>query len=207
MNRSFINIINVFGNALAGVIGGAAFLVFFLLLKDVSLLLAIGAGLVTGIGGYLAAVFMLPGPKPKDAASAAEENLKAIIEGSYSKVKELRQLGRSVAKPSVKSDVEVLCITFEDILENYKKDPADISAFLGYYLDSSSRIVKKYIELSKIKAYTPEVDGLLKKSEDMISSLKAALSKQMESDLKDEMIDLEAEISTLEKTIKTEGLK
>lgn len=202
MKRSLLNILSSIS---AGVMGGGCFLLFFVLMNGWDIPLRIILSIVIGIAGYISGLLLFPA-KAKSFGDTTAETLHGIIEECRIKVKEIRSYELRVTKPSLKSDIEVLCITFDTILDGYKKQPKDISAFLNYYLDSAIRIIKKYIELSQMNIKTDEIENLMHKSESIISTLKDALTKQMENTMQDDFVDLDAEISVLEKTLKTEGL-
>jgi 5-bromo-4-chloroindolyl phosphate hydrolysis protein len=203
MNRR--SIFNILGSIAAGIMGGGCFLLFFVLLRDWNWPVNILLPIVIGIAAYIGGLFIFPA-KAKSTGDAAGETLKNLINECSKKVEVIRSYEMKITKPSFKSEVEVLCITFDEILDDYKKEPQDIKAFIDYYLDSAIKIIKKYVDLSEISIKTVEIENIIQKSEGVISALKDALTKQMANSMQDDMIDLDAEISVLEKTLKSEGL-
>ena len=61
------------------------------------------------------------------------------------------------------------------------------------------------MELSARKDKTKEIDDSLKRVEAMLDSIKDTYSKQLHNLLEDDLLDLNTEISVLEKTMKFEG--
>ena len=103
--------------------------------------------------------------------------------------------------------VEKLCQSAVNILKDFKENPGDTNSFISYYLDATLRILDKYVELSTNAIISSEVQQMLIKSENMIDSVTETFENYKQKSTDEDLIDLDAEISVLEKTIKSEGLK
>lgn len=132
---------------------------------------------------------------------------KAVREG-MEKLKSLRSNTRMIADNEVAGKVQDICKTGSEIFDYLAKNPGDISKarqFINYYLDATEKIVNQYIELSQRKDKTKEIQDSLDKVETMLDSIKETYSKQLHNLLEDDLLDLNTEISVLEKTMKYEG--
>ena len=206
MNR-FLNISGI----IAGIVGGFILLLFFLFLKDSLLLSAL-----VGLAGFVGTWLFIYAFKPKDQLSfdlgnlvTAEELNRTLKEGDE-KVRLLQSYSVQVSDATVKERLGQIINIVKDIFNNFKKDPKDIKyakQFLSYYLDTTILIVKKYTELSSQHLNTPEIQGTLLKAENMLDSIEKAFEKQKAKLLNDDVMNLDVEIETLEKTFSAEGLK
>ena len=78
--------------------------------------------------------------------------------------------------------------------------------FLSYYFDTSISIVNKYSQLSMQEVQSPEISRSLLKAENMLNSIDIAFDRQLARLLSNDVMDLDVEIETLEKTFKAEDL-
>ena len=132
---------------------------------------------------------------------------KSIREG-MEKLKNLRNSTRMITDNTAASKVQDICKTGAEIFDYLGKNPGDIPKarqFINYYLDATEKIVTQYVELSARKDKTKEIEDSLKRVEAMLDSIKETYSKQLHNLLEDDLLDLNTEISVLEKTMKFEG--
>ena len=131
---------------------------------------------------------------------------KTLAEGRE-QLAEIRLYASKVKKPSVRSEIEVLCLTIENFMKKYEEDPQKFQVILSYYLNSITKIVKQYTELTEEQVRPAGVEEAIAKCENIFKTMNETLTRQLENKLEEDTIDLNAEISVLEKTLKTEGLK
>ncbi len=125
------------------------------------------------------------------------------------KVTELDELNSQIKEESMKRKILDIREIIIKIFENFKKDPDDVKVsrqFLNYYLDSTVKILKKYIQLSDQKVISTELTESLKKVESVLDSLKLAYQNHYEKLIQNDIMDLDAEVKVLEQTMKLEGL-
>lgn len=137
----------------------------------------------------------------------AVANEKAVKDG-MEKLKNLRNNTRMIPNNDVASKIQDICKTGAEIFDYLGKNPGDISKarqFINYYLDATEKIVNQYIELSARKDRNSEIEASLRKVESMLDSIKETYTKQLHNLLEDDLLDLNTEISVLEKTMKYEG--
>ena len=198
----------VLPGVLAGLIGGAVFLLLRLVLEVPVFWSLLGAagGTVAGFllfGRRRPEGFVLPG-------SGADRQLaeEAVREGR-ARLEELkRTIGRIPDKP-VRDRAEAIAAVAERILEDIRQDPKDVRParqFLSYYLDATVRVLGKYVELGAHGEPSEAVRASLRRVEGNLELLRSAFEKQLGRLLEDDVLDLDTEIALLEKTIRLEGL-
>ena len=86
------------------------------------------------------------------------------------------------------------------------KDIKRARQFVNYYLDSTVKIVTRYVELSNTQVITPETEKSLKKVEELMRTVKVSFEHQLQQLLEDDLLDLDTEVEVLKKTLKMEGM-
>lgn len=203
------------GNSIARQVIKFSIAVAILLVLKLVFLKGLFISVLMGLVGYIVAGFVLPSfdkspddfDIPADAGISASE-AKRVINESTSKVKEIRAMTMKVRNNQVAEEIRDICKSAMDIIENFKKDPKDIKKakqFINYYLDSTVKIVTRYVELSETKNITPEIDKSLKKVEGILQTIRESFERQLEKLLQDDLLDLDVEVEVLERTMRLEG--
>lgn len=190
---------------IAAVISAKAFLLFFK-----SYLLSFLIGVLVYYLVYRTLKIIMKG---KGSEKTLRDPFKAIagekaVKDGMEKLRNLRNKTRMIADNETAGKVQDICKTGSEIFDYLGKNPEDIPKarqFLNYYLDATEKIVNQYVELSARKDKTPEIEESLKKVETMLDSIKETYSKQLHNLLENDLLDLNTEISVLEKTMKYEG--
>ena len=205
--RTFTNIAGL----LSGLIGGAGFLILFFAIQFPlvpSLLLSLA-----GFGGVYIFFYAF---RPKIriqfdiGAGVTPQLLETTMKEGGEKVKALIDCSKDIKDPAVRAKVARIVDVIKSIFANFEKDPKDIKQakqFLSYYLDTSIKIVRKYRDLSTQNVRSPEIAATLAKAELMLDSIEKAFEKQQARLLRDDAMDLDTEIQTLENTFNAEDLK
>ena len=206
MNR-FSNIAGI----LSGIVGGIFFLVFFFLIQ-MSLLPSLLLGMA-GFGGIYIFIYAFR-PKVriefKPGDGITPELVATTMKEGNEKIRILGEYAQKIKDPTVSARIYRIIEIIKKIFENFKKDPKDIRSakqFLSYYLDTCIKIVRKYIDLSSQNVRSPEIAATLTKAENMLDSIEKAFEKQQARLLRDDVMDLDVEIETLERTFSAEDLK
>ena len=188
---------------LAGILGAALFLVF---------LFVINAGpivsLVIGGAGFGAGMLLFSRKKPE--VIAQEIDLKTAVSNGQKKLVEIQKFQKLIKKPVVVAKVKEICEVIEKILEDLEKDPQDLKAarqFLDYYLDSTIKILNRYVELSAQNISDDSIKASLLKVENMLQTIKDAFEKKLAQLLSNDVMDLDTELSLLDQSINMDGLR
>jgi 5-bromo-4-chloroindolyl phosphate hydrolysis protein len=205
--RNFSNIAGIF----SGLIGGVFFLVFFFIIQ-MGPIPALLLGLA-GFGGAYIFIYAFR-PKPRIEFNLGEGITPQLLETTMreggAKIGVLVDCAKQIPDPAVKAKIARIIQIIKNIFSNFERDPKDIKQakqFLSYYLDTSITIVKKYRDLSAQNVRSPEIAATLAKAELMLDSIEKAFEKQHARLLRDDAMDLDTEIMTLEKTFNAEDLK
>jgi 5-bromo-4-chloroindolyl phosphate hydrolysis protein len=196
---------------LAGISSGLLMLGFFFVLHFTWLIT-----LVLSVVAYFAIYLIVFALRPKDTlkfnlgSGITEEMVLTVLKESEEKIRELEKLARQMKDEKIKAKIYHIIEIVRKIYENIRKDPEKMKVarqFLSYYFDTSIRIINKYSQLSKQEVKSPEITRALLKAENMLNSIDTAFDKQLARLLSNDVMDLDVEIETLEKTFKAEDLK
>lgn len=133
---------------------------------------------------------------------------KDTIKKALEQRKEIETLSRKIQDSNIKNKVKLILQSLDAMFENFEKDPRDIKIsrqFLGYYLDATIKIIRKYIDLSEQKVLSPELTESLRKVDSILTSIKEAFDKHHAKLLNNDIMELDTEIEVMEKTMKLEG--
>lgn len=200
------------GGLFAGILGGAIFLLFFfLILPGVpgALILSI----VFGVLGLIAGSLIFRKRKKPEIEMAVQgvtqEMISEALKEGQEKLSKLRAYSAKIVHREIKIKTDSICDTTSKILEDIKQDPKDYKTarqFLNYYLDSTLKILQRYVEISGHGATSSEIQSVLKKVENTLSTIDSAFKKQLAKLMEDDVLDLDTEITVLKRTIEMEGL-
>ena len=205
--KRFTTIAGIF----AGISAGLIMLGLFFILQF-SLLLT----LLISIGSYIGIYLILFALRPKDVLDIklgngiTREMLETVLRESEEKIKELEMLAKQMKDEKIKAKIYHIIETVKKIYQNIRRDPEKMKIakqFLSYYFDTSISIVNKYSQLSMQEVQSPEISKALLKAENMLNSIDIAFDKQLAKLLSNDVMDLDVEIETLEKTFNAEDLK
>jgi 5-bromo-4-chloroindolyl phosphate hydrolysis protein len=205
--RNFSNIAGL----LSGAIGGGGFLLLFFVVG-----LPIAPSLLLGLAGFGGTFIFTYAFKPRPriefniGEGVTPQLLESTLKDGDQKVRALTDCSATIANPAVKAKIANIVDVVKRIFADFEKDPKDIKQarqFLSYYLDTTIKIVRKYSDLSTQSVRSPEIAATLAKAELMLDSIEKAFEKQLARLLRDDVMDLDTDIETLEKTFNAEDLK
>ncbi len=204
--RRFSNITGV----LSGITGGGLFLLFFFFIH-----LDLIPSLLLGLAGFGGAYIFMYAFRPRPRIEFKTEGItpqlyETTMKEGGEKIRLLADYAKTIRNPEVGMKISRIIEVIKKIYANFEKDPKDIRSakqFLSYYLDTSITIVRKYRDLSSQNVRSTEIANTLSKAEVMLDSIEKAFIKQHARLLRDDAMDLDVEIETLEKTFNAEDLK
>ena len=136
------------------------------------------------------------------------EELQKLLEGARKDLKQISRAAREITNIKAKEDAEALEAGGRRILSYLEENPEKISMarrFFTYYLDTAAGLLERYIQLQETGLRTPEVTETLRKTAGTFPVLNEVFEKQFTRLMEGELMDVEAEISLLENTLKMEG--
>ena len=136
------------------------------------------------------------------------EEFQKLLEEARKDLKQISRAAREITNIKAKEDAEALEAGGRRILSYLEENPEKISMarrFFTYYLDTAAGLLERYIQLQETGLRTPEVTETLRKTAGTFPVLNEVFEKQFTRLMEGELMDVEAEISLLENTLKMEG--
>ena len=136
------------------------------------------------------------------------EELQKLLEEAWKDLKQISRAAREITNIKAKEDAEALETGGRRILSYLEENPEKISMarrFFTYYLDTAAGLLERYTQLQETGLRTPEVTEALRKTAGTFPVLNEVFEKQFTRLMEGELMDVEAEISLLENTLKMEG--
>lgn len=194
-------------SVVSGVMAGIIFLVLLFLVKWN---IFIDAALALGI---FVSLTLLLKPREKIGSVYVEgipdgEELKKYLEDAREDFAAIETCKRKIRDTEVKAEVEKLNLTAEKIIAFLEENPEKIRLarqFIDYYQDTASSLLQKYVKLQDTDLSTDEVQKLKTETAKAVKTLHTVFEGQFQKLLRNEMMDMDAEIRLLQQTAKMEN--
>jgi 5-bromo-4-chloroindolyl phosphate hydrolysis protein len=199
--------VNRYRDIAAGGAGAAGFVAFYLALGlawPISLGLAAGAAAATWL---VMSGSSFRGIQIADTPEMSAEDVQQMLEAGERRAQEIEQAKKSVADPEFCAGVDRILVTVRKIFDYLAKNPGRVRRarkFLSYYLDTTLFIVKSYGDLQG--SDDADITASRAKLLDILGTIEAAFEKQYAVLLKNDVLDIDAEIEVLRSSLKSEGL-
>ncbi|HIS57053.1 MAG TPA: 5-bromo-4-chloroindolyl phosphate hydrolysis family protein [Candidatus Fimimorpha excrementavium] len=191
---------------IAALSASALFLLLFLLLNwnlMVCILLCVGV--------YFGLFFLLK-PSRKIAGMDVEslpggEEMQKLLEDARADLLRIEHAVRAIAASDVRRDGEELYAAGMRILDYLKENPDKIKLarrFFTYYLDTTAKILERYVEFQNTGLHSEEVEHILTKTAETLPVLNRAFEGQFTHLMQGELMDVEADLELLKSTLKME---
>jgi hypothetical protein len=173
--------------------------------------LPVAAAALCGLAGFLGASMFLGGRRQvvlglpgRPTAEALAETVSRLRDQS-SRMADQRRLLTHEGISSRLGAIGTLLDAIGDDLERHPEDLRAARRFLEYYPETTLRIVDRYIELSRHQSRSADLERTLAKVESILEMVEHAFRKELAHLLEDDVLDLDAEIDVLEKSISLQG--
>jgi len=191
---------------LGGILGAATFVIFFILVQS-GILIAIIAASAAFIAG------MLLENEPKAMTVKLDgmdaQSLEAVLVQAEAKLAQFESLVNRIESKTIQAKAMQIASLEHKIIEDIESDPKDLKparGFLTYYQDAAINIIRKYLQIMERGGSVSDIQTSVAKVEPILETIRAAFEKQLSRLLENDVLDLDIEISVLEKTLKMEGL-
>jgi len=191
---------------LGGILGAATFVIFFILVQS-GILIAIIAASAAFIAG------MLLENEPKAMTVKLDgmdaQSLEAVLVQAEAKLEQFESMVNRIESKTIQAKAMQIAALEHKILEDIESDPKDLKparGFLTYYQDAAINIIQKYLQIMERGGSVSDIQASVAKVEPILETIRAAFEKQLSRLLENDVLDLDIEISVLEKTLKMEGL-
>ena len=160
--------------------------------------------LTEDIEGLLSRTELLPHSlPPDDDASEETKRLRFHADNALNLTRKKKDLPKRLHKR-----VDGLRLATQSILDAMRNDPRDMEKgdkFLTRYLPAAHKVLDDYIRLSATSKDNTEIKVVLDRCEDFLGKLEEAFKKEHVHLLRNDTIDLQAEMATIETLMKLDG--
>jgi 5-bromo-4-chloroindolyl phosphate hydrolysis protein len=199
--------VNRYRDIAAGSLGAAGFVAFYLAL---GLGLPLSLGLAAGAAGATWLVMSgarFRGVEIANTSEMSAEEIQQMLEAGERRAHDVESAAKSVHDPEFVAGVTGALVTVRKIFDYLAKNPVRVRRarkFLSYYLDTTLFIVTSYADLQD--SNDPEIAESRRKLLEILGTIQAAFEKQYAVLLKNDVLDIDAEIEVLRSSLKSEGL-
>jgi 5-bromo-4-chloroindolyl phosphate hydrolysis protein len=153
--------------------------------------------------------FLFKGKRPE--VMAEEAKLKTALEDGRLKLNQIRSFESKIRRPTIRTNIENIASSFEDILDAIKADPSKLhnaNQLLDYYVPTTITIISKYLDLSsqKVGSSSTDTQKSLINVESTLGKIKDAFDAFHARLLTNDVMNLDNELATLNQTINMDGL-
>ena len=124
-------------------------------------------------------------------------------------IKEMGRLYGSIQSPEVRSRINELMRISDKIIQDAIDDPSDvpeIRKFLDYYLPTTIKLLNAYDRMSGQGIEGENLSKSMHSIEEMLDTAVDAFKKQLDSLFEDQALDIETDISVMNRMLEREGL-
>ncbi len=138
-----------------------------------------------------------------------EKSIRECFAESEKQLADMKEISLAAKSKQFKFQVKAINKVARYILDDFAKNPSHLSMskrFLAYYLNTSEKLIKKYIELGAYDISSTEIERMQTDINKALALIENTLKRQLVKLLENTALDLDAEIAILRQTIETEDL-
>ena len=147
-------------------------------------------------------------PKAEKPKSTGDPEIDALLVERDRAVGEMRRLNDSILDPKISAQIDRLEDTTGKIIDTVAASPSklpQIRKFMNYYLPTTLKLLNAYDRMDSTGASGANIDGTKGKIEDMLETICAAFTRQLDDLYGQEAMDVSAEIRVMEQMLAQEG--
>ncbi|GGH11947.1 5-bromo-4-chloroindolyl phosphate hydrolysis family protein [Paenibacillus segetis] len=195
----------------AGVLGAAAFSLFLFVIHA-PFLLSVGSGVAVLVAVELLwrgrAKIEIQLPNQPDETSM--DFYKQTIQEGRVHAEQIKQYLKLVEDAGVYEKILEICDTSDRIFETLHSKPQSVKVirqYFTYYLETTSKIIGKYVELKRQNIRDQEVEEIITRTESDLDLIAKLFQQNLKKLVSDDVLDLDVELDMLQSMLKSEGLK
>lgn len=145
---------------------------------------------------------------PKEEAKYSPEVQKIIDDGRIA-MGEMGRLYASIKDPEIRGKINEIMRISDKIVQDAVQDESDvpqIRKFLDYYLPTTIKLLNAYDRMSDQGITGDNLTRSMKSIEDMLDTAIEAYKKQLDSLFENQALDIETDISVMNRMLEREGL-
>ena len=147
--------------------------------------------------------------KPKKPESTGNPEIDALLDERGKAISEMRRLNESIKDVKISAQITHLETTTGKIIDAVVEKPSklpQIRKFMNYYLPTTLKLLNAYDRMDAAGVSGANIDGTKGKIEDMLDTVCAAFTRQLDDLYGEEAMDVSAEITVMEQMLAQEGL-
>lgn len=148
-------------------------------------------------------------PAPKKPEKPLDPEVAAVVEEGHTAIKEMGRLYGSIQSTEVRERINELMRISDKIIQDAIDDPndvPDIRKFLDYYLPTTIKLLHAYDRMSGQGIEGENLSKSMQSIEEMLDTAVDAFKKQLDSLFEDQALDIETDISVMNRMLEREGL-
>ena len=148
-------------------------------------------------------------PAPKKPEKPLDPEVAAVVEEGHMAIKEMGRLYGSIQSTEVRERINELMRISDKIIQDAIDDPndvPDIRKFLDYYLPTTIKLLHAYDRMSGQGIEGENLSKSMQSIEEMLDTAVDAFKKQLDSLFEDQALDIETDISVMNRMLEREGL-
>lgn len=147
--------------------------------------------------------------KPQKPESTGNPEIDALLDERGKAISEMRRLNDSIKDVKISAQITHLETTTGKIIDAVVEKPSklpQIRKFMSYYLPTTLKLLNAYDRMDAAGVSGTNIDGTKGKIEDMLDTVCAAFTRQLDDLYGEEAMDVSAEITVMEQMLAQEGL-
>jgi len=153
-------------------------------------------------------------PKKEPAAAEAPKStgnpeLDQVLAQGQKSVAEIQALNDAIPDFKLSAQIKQLEILTDKIFAYVRQNPSklgQIRQFLDYYLPTTIKLLRQYVELQNQGMRMGNIDEGMKKIEEMLDKIIVAFQKQLDGLFESDVVDITADIQVMENMMASQGL-
>lgn len=138
-----------------------------------------------------------------------DPKIEELIKERNRAISEMRRLNVNIEDPTISAQIDQLEATAAKIIDHVVAHPEKLSQirkFMNYYLPTTIKLLNAYDRMGATGVSGENINGTMKKIEDMLQAIIQAFEKQLDSLFANEALDISSDITVLENLLAREGL-
>ncbi len=147
--------------------------------------------------------------KKPEPEKPLDPEVAAVVEEGHTAIKEMGRLYGSIQSAEVRERINELMRISDKIIQDAVDDPSDvpdIRRFLDYYLPTVIKLLNAYDRMSGQGIEGENLSRSMTSIEEMLDTAIEAFKKQLDSLFEDQALDIETDISVMNRMLEREGL-
>ena len=145
----------------------------------------------------------------KQPQSTGNAELDQVLREGQQSVAEIQALNDAIPDYKVSAQIKQLEVLTDKIFGYIRQHPENlgqIRQFLDYYLPTTIKLLKQYVELQDQGMRMGNIDDGMKKIEAMLDRIIVAFQKQLDSLFESNVVDITADIQVMDNMMASQGL-